>query len=91
MKLEKKIMFLFCISHYFKCQCIMFILCSEVEYNKYLTLSVQPSAIILDHNLNMKDTQCITVTIYPGLQKDRYRGTSGTKEGFSSIGRFSKN
>ena len=26
-----------------------------------------------------------------GLQKDRYRGTSGTKEGLSSIGRFRKN
>ena len=27
---------------------------------------------------------------FPGLQKDRYRGTGGTKEGFSSIGRFRK-
>ena len=26
-----------------------------------------------------------------GLQKNRHRGTSGAKEGFSSIGRFSKN
>ena len=26
----------------------------------------------------------------PGSQKDRHRGTSGAKEGFSSIGRFSK-
>ena len=25
-----------------------------------------------------------------GSQKDRHRGTSGAKEGFSSIGRFSK-
>ena len=25
-----------------------------------------------------------------GLQKDRHRGTSGAKEGFSLIGRFSK-
>ena len=26
----------------------------------------------------------------PGSQKDRHRGASGAKEGFSSIGRFSK-
>ena len=26
-----------------------------------------------------------------GSQKDRHRGTSGAKEGFSSIGRFVKN
>ena len=25
-----------------------------------------------------------------GLQKDRYHGTSGTKEGLNSIGRFKK-
>ena len=28
--------------------------------------------------------------LLPGSQKDRHRGTSGAKEGFSSIGRFSK-
>ena len=29
------------------------------------------------------------VKIGAGLQKDRYRGTAGTKEGLSPIGRFS--
>ena len=28
--------------------------------------------------------------LFPGLQKDRHHGTSGAKEGFSSLGRFGK-
>ena len=37
----------------------------------------------LDINVSQKD-----VTGYSGLQKDRYCGTTGPKEGLSPIGRF---
>ena len=39
-------------------------------------------------SISMNFTNLQTNRQTPGLQKDRYRGTSGTKEGLTSIGRF---
>ena len=36
----------------------------------------------------MRNGEAFRKRIFPGLQKDRYRGTRGTKEGLSSIGTF---
>ena len=51
-----------------------------------------PKSVVLfrlDNNFNfMFHFVCLEISIEPGLQKDRDRGTKGPKEGLSPIGRF---
>ena len=45
--------------------------------------------VVVDDNV-VKALLVVTGCIISGLQKDKYRDTSGTKEGLTSIGRFRK-
>ena len=57
---------------------------------KMLTIDMNSKSVNLFVHFIEFLTDRANKTKFAGSQKDRHRGTSGAKEGFSSIGRFSK-